>query len=177
MFNKKKDNYENERSYKTKKYLVEYAQRTLDLENEREKNIIKNSKTMITCNSILLVPLLTIIFELYNRIEKARIIIITFGIILSFLIIFGILFAIFAQQLYKSSYTKSAKELLDYINFNSIDDEEYPLDQTISDLDAIYKSKCKNNELRKKFLFVSYILNYTFNFLLIVSLIIILIII
>lgn len=160
MLFKKKDSINNS---SIKKDAIEYCLRSLELEKEREQNIVNNCNTMITSNSIVLVPLVTVLIEALNKLPQVNTLLIIFGLILIGVILVGIFLSVLAQQLYKSVYTRSGKELIDFINENdSYEDADFFLDQTLNDLNAIYEKKCKNNDVRKNLLFASYICNYAF---------------
>lgn len=163
MFFKKKEKSYDEDVVYAKKKIIEYCNRSLELECNREKNIIRNCKTMIECNSILLVPLVTVMIELLNRLENVRLFVIIFGLVLIAIVFVSIFFAVLGGQVFKEAYTLSASELMDFINtHDSTSQYDYFYDQTITDLESIYLRKRDNNDKRIKRLFVSKLLNYSF---------------
>ena len=145
FFKKKKDDYNSNE-------LIEYCNRVIKLEEEKEKNIIKNCNGMLTSNSILLIPLVTGTIECLVRLDKVRTLIIIFGLILVGLVLVSNFFAIIAGKLYKSGGKRS---LLLY------DEEEY-----IEELNKTYEDKYKSNEKRRNLLLVSHIILYSFYLLL-----------
>lgn len=147
-----------------KENIIEYCNRSLALESERENNILRNCNTLITCNSILLVPFITVFFELYNRLTSIRTLVVIFGMILMGVLLFSILFSIASKFISKSSYIRSGKDLMELFNKN---DDSF-LDQSITDLDSVLKRKVKNNNKRKNLLFISIIIHCSFYLLLFV---------
>ena len=144
------------------KNIIDYCNKLLDLEKDRENILIKNSNTMIIYNSILLIPLITIVFELYNRLVSVRLFTIIFGMILIGITLLSILFSILSEHIYK---IESNDYLLDFING---DDTDLFIEEYINELNNVYENKKKNNDKRRKLLLVSHILNYTFYGLIII---------
>ncbi len=144
------------------KNIIDYCNKLLDLEKDRENILIKNSNTMIIYNSILLIPLITIVFELYNRLVSVRLFTIIFGMILIGITLLSILFSILSEHIYK---IESNDNLLEYINS---DDNDLFIEEYINELNNVYLNKKKNNDKRRKLLLVSHILNYTFYGLIII---------
>lgn len=163
-----------------KEYLenaIDYCKGSLELEREREKIINKSSNTIITSCSILLVPLITVIIELLNKLDKIRIVVLIFGLILVALELVSLLLAINAQNLYKSVYTQKGKDLFEYmVSQNAHEEDNYYLIQKIEDLDRVLEQKINNNNKRRNYLVASKIVNYIFCFLLIEFTIVILLI-
>ncbi len=145
------------------KNIIDYCNKLLELEKDRENILIKNSNTMIIYNSILLIPLITIMFELYNRLETIRLFTIIFGMTLIVITLLSILFSILSEHIYK---IESNKSLLDFLD-NGEDKDSF-IEQYISELNYVHETKEKNNEKRRSLLLVSHILNYTFYGLIII---------
>ena len=145
FFKKKKDDYNSNE-------LIEYCNRAIKLEEEKEKNIIKNCNGMLTSNSILLIPLVTGMIECLVRLDKVRTLIIIFGLILIGLVLISNFFAILAGKLYK---TNSKKSLFLY------DEEEF-----LDELNTTYENIYKSNVIRSNLLLVSHIIIYSFYLLL-----------
>ncbi len=161
-----------------KKGVAEYSSNTLSMEKEREERIYKTAGIIITCISILLVAVMSLIFELLDRLKQVDYLIVIFGCILAVILLCSLLFAIIAHWFYKRQYTRSGIELLDYIN-NHIDEyksEERFIDQKILDNDNIYKSLESCNNKRLKSLITSLIFIYVFLALIVVFGIVILIV-
>ena len=145
FFKKKKEGYSNSG-------LIDYCNRSIRIEEDNEKNIIKNCNGILTSNSIILIPLVTGLIECLVRLEKVRTLIIIFGLILIGLVLVSNFFAILAGKIYKTSGKKS---LLLY------DEEDY-----IDELNITYENKYKSNEIRSNLLLVSHIIIYSFYVLL-----------
>lgn len=145
FFKKKKEDYSNSE-------LIDYCNRSIRIEEDNEKNIIKNCNGILTSNSIILIPLVTGLIECLVRLEKVRTLIIIFGLILIGLVLVSNFFAILAGKIYKTSGKKS---LLLY------DEEDY-----IDELNITYENKYKSNEIRSNLLLVSHIIIYSFYVLL-----------
>ena len=152
------------REIQMKKGVIEYSSNTLSLESKREENLYKKAESIITCISILLVAIMSLIFELLDRLKNIDYLITIFGIILVALLLCSLLFAIMAHEAYKIEYTRTGKELIDFINshLESYDSEIGFLDQRINDTDAMITSLEKANDKRKGNLKISRILLYIF---------------
>ena len=147
FLSKKKEDYSN-------KELIDYCNKSIRLEEEKENNIIRNCNGVLTSNSILLIPLVTAFIECLIRFNNLKVLIIIFGLILVGLVLVSNFFAIIAGKLYKSG---SKRSLLLY------DEEEY-----IEELNKTYEDKYKSNEKRSNLLLVSHIILYSFYILLFV---------
>lgn len=153
-----------------KKNIVDYANYTLLLEQEREKSIYKGCINNITCVSILLVPLINVIFNLYDRLKEVRLLIIVFGIILILNLFVSMFLSLKAMWPYKKNYTKSGLELLEHINSNieQYSKEDSFLDQRIMDVERIYRMLEKNNDKKSSYYISSLIAIYIFLLLLLI---------
>ena len=152
-----------------KKYAIEYSKRALEIENDKERMLAKNFNNMIIFNSILLIPLISVIIELCVRLEDVRTIVLIFGPILVGVVFVSLLLSMFGQNLDRHNYFKSISYLLDdFDSDNKAIDENSLIDKTIEDLDYIYKSKKYYNNKRSNILTASHIVIYSFYILLFV---------
>lgn len=160
MLFKKKENFIDDTT-SIKKESFEYAKMALDLEVKNESNIIRSCNSMIMCNAILLIPLVTVFIEMLNKLENVKLFVLIFGFILVSVLFTSIFFAVWAEQLSNDIRTLSSSEI--------VDDDFYSFyEESTRELEFIYKSKKENNIVKKRFLFVSHILNYSFYGLVIV---------
>ena len=67
---------------KTNEYIIKYGEKSVDLEIGRENNISKRCNAILTTISILVVPFITVFLYLLENLNKSRILIIIFGVIL-----------------------------------------------------------------------------------------------
>lgn len=141
-----------------KKYIIEYGEYTLTLENEKEEKNNKCLICLIILNSILLIPLIISFIELL-KIENVRLFTIIFGFTLMGIIVTSIILAFFGLLIPKTCFTRSSKSLLEFMGKKDIDREDYYMDQKINDLDSIYLRKSKNNTTSRKLLFASFLTN------------------
>ena len=93
-----------------------------------------------------------------------------FGLVLVGFLLASIIVSIIGQQLLKSYFVRSGKELLEYNN------PEEMMTQYIEDLNYQYKIEKRNNDNRRRLLFTSFVLNSAFCLVLIASVIVIMII-
>lgn len=147
-----------------KKQIIEYSANTLNMEKDREQSLYAVSNTIITCISILLVAIMSLTFELLDRLKNLETIIIIFGSTLTITLLISLLFAIKSHWFYKKEYTKTGLEFLKYINENNqiYNNVHGFLDQKITDNDQIISSLEHNNNLRLKSLTISSIFIYIF---------------
>lgn len=164
IFKKNIEKNDKENIIKIKNGIIGYSSNTLSQEKEREKILYQTANSINTVISILLVAVMTLIFELLDRLEEIDYLIVIFGTILCFILMLSLIFSITAHWFYKKEYTKSGTEFINYINEHrdKYDTEEGFLDQKISDIDQMYFSLEKNNNLRLKYLIASLILLYIF---------------
>ena len=153
-----------------KEKIIEYSNFSLTLEKERESDLYRSANALITCISILLVATMTLIFELLDRLNTNSYLIVIFGTILVFLLFLSLFFALKAHWFYKKPYTKSGKELIDYINEHpeQYQNEDGFLDQKINDIDIILKYLDKNNTKRRNSLKISTLIIYLFLILILI---------
>ena len=151
MFFSKKDNKEEfEDTISLKRNIIEYYNNSLELEIEKEKSINRKCSTMILSNTLMLLPLIIIIFELYNRLTSVRTLITIFGMIEIGVILLALLFTLLAEN--NSGNTE----------VNKIVNEGFSLDYVMNNLNNLNDTKKKNNNKRIKLLRVAYIFNYIF---------------
>ncbi len=165
---------------KIKKEIINYSTNTLNMEKEREKQLYQTANSIITCISILIVAIMSLIFELLDRLKDVDYLIVIFGCILILLLLVSLFFSIKAHWFYKKKYTRSGQDLIKYINEHKEQylDEDGFLDQKIHDIDQIYISLEKDNNLRLIDLIIASILLYMFlGLILIFSIVIIIIVI
>lgn len=147
-----------------KKGVIAYSDNSVNMEKER-RNGIYNSSSFVTASiSILLGVLITVIFELLDRLSKVQNLVIIFGMILVVILIISLFFSLKSNWFLKKEYTRSGRELMSFINSNldQFSSEEGFLDQRINDNDSILLSLRKNNDKRVKDMMISTILLYSF---------------
>lgn len=159
-----------------KKGIIEYSSNTLNMEKEREKRLYNTANSILTCISILLVATMSLLFELLKNLQNTKYLLIIFGSILILLLLSSLFFSLKAHWFYKKDYTRTGQEMINYINSNSSFNSDDFLNQKINDIDIIYKSLDKNNNLRLNSLKISSILLYIFLGLILIFGIVILII-
>lgn len=161
-----------------KEEIINYSKESLDSEYKREENLIRQSSSNLTTVSILLVSLLTIIFELLDRFpNRVKFLVAIFGALLSSILFISILFSYKAQWLYKKKYKNTANELLKHIEKHKDDYSKRTgfQDQSIADIIAIQESLIPSNNKRVNDIIFSSILIYVFLTLLAIFAIVILI--
>lgn len=170
MCKKSFSNNNEKRNVMVKREICSYAEKSLNMEKSRQEIIFSKSEANITSISILLVALFTIIFELLDRLKNIETLLIVFSIILTFVLLLSLFFAIKSQWMKKNQYTRSALEFFHHINnhINEYSNEEAFLDQRISDLESLHKTLESNNNKRVIDLMVSSIFLYIFFFLILV---------
>lgn len=133
---------------------IDFINRIIELEQDRENNITKNCNTIIISNSITLIPLLYVFIEVLKEIPQVRLLTIIFGLILVGLLLVGSFLSILANQLYRTIN----------INIDNLENDDYDLfiDQSIKELNNIYEKKCKNNSKRNHLLLSSQMCSYAF---------------
>ena len=139
-------------------YITEYSRRTIDLENEKSKIIIKNCGLLIILNALLLIPLIVSFIKLLEY-ENIRLFTIIFGFTLIGLLIVSIVLALSGCIFNKKIYTRSSRLLIENIKQKDIDKEDHFLNKKIDDLDSIYLRMNRNNVISKRFLISSFIVN------------------
>jgi len=165
--NSEKELEEMKERIKIKKSVIEYSTNTLNMEREREEKLYKTANSIITCISILLVAIMSLIFELIDRMKKVDSLIIIFGCVLVAILFVSLFFSIKAHWFHKKEYTRTGKEFINYINENyeKYCNEDGFLDQRINDIDQLFLSLEKNNNIRLSDLTISSVLIYIFLFL------------
>lgn len=138
------------------KQLLRHSELNIASETKREENILKKCNSMNTFISILLVPLISTIFELYDRVKYSKLIIIIMGIYLITTLLISLYYSIKAQYINKKNFLSTNKDFYNHIEKYKITKEIYFLEQEIKDNDDIYNSiKINNNNkidnLKKSF--------------------------
>ena len=172
MFNKRS---EDKLNLEIKRQLVKHSELILDLENKRERNLLSKCNSINTFISILLVPLITIIFELYDRLYYAKKIIIFAGIFLIIILIISLVYSIIAQSLYKNCFPTTNEKFEEHINKykEEFTHEKAFLNQQYSDNNFMYKTLDDNNNKRVKYIQKSFLfIKLFFAFLALFSIII-----
>ena len=141
-----------------KEYIIDYSKRTIDIEDQKNKSITKGCSALIFLNVLLLIPLVIAFLELL-KIENVRLFSIIFGFAIISLLIASTILALIGLIFNKSCFTRSGKSLLEYLMKKDTGREDYFVDQTINDLDAIYLRKNRNNTISKRLLFISFFIN------------------
>lgn len=162
----KNSNKKNEEKF-IKKEVIKYGSYSLKQEKDREDNIYRSAESLITCISILLVALTTLIFELLDRLKQIELLIVIFGCILFFILMLSMIFAIITRWFYKKVYMRTCKDLLQYIENNKIlyIKENGFLEQKINDIDDECESLIQINNKRTNNILISYFLLLIFIFL------------
>lgn len=151
MFNRKK-------MFMLKK-LLKQSELNVASETKREENILKKCNSMNTFISILLVPLISTIFELYDRVKYSKLIIIIMGIYLITTLLISLYYSIKAQNIGERKYLPTNEKFYIHIMQNHITDEISFLKQEIFSNNDIYESiKSNNNKkienIKKSFKFI-----------------------
>ena len=147
---------------KTNEYIIKYGEKSVDLEIGRENNISKRCNAILTTISILVVPFITVFLYLLENLNKSRILIIIFGVILLLILITSLVFAIQSQWFYKKNYLQSSEEFENHVNnYNKYTQDDFDR-QLINDYNEIYKSLSKSNDKRTRWAICSIISLYTF---------------
>lgn len=147
-----------------KKGVIEYSNNSINMEKERRKSLEEGANFNTATISILLGVTITLIFELLDRLSKIDYLIIIFGCILVVLLLGSLFFSLQSNWFYKKKFTRSGKDLIDYINsnFEQYQLEDGFLDQRINDNDEILLSLEENNNKRLRSIMVSSILLYIY---------------
>ena len=146
-----------------KKYVIDYSKRCIEIETDKEKILTKNFNNMIIFNSILLIPLISVLIELCVRVDHIRLLILIFGLILVGIVFVSLLLSMFGQNLNRGYFTTIGSFIFDELDSsNKTIDEETIINKTIEELDSIYVNKKYYNIKRSKLLMASHIVIYGF---------------
>ena len=153
-----------------KKEIVKYGKESYESEIKREEIISSKCNSIVMAISILLVPLITSIFELLKILNKSKILIIIFGLILITILLTSLFFAVLSQWFFKKSYLPPVGEFMKHINnnINQFSSKEAYLDQKISNYKELYKGLDNSNNKRTALAMTSAILLFIFLGLLII---------
>ena len=151
-------------------FIVNYGKKSVELETEREDNISKRCNAILTTISILLLPLFTIILELFKGYKKSYNIPIIICLILILILLFSLGCAIHSQWFYKKYYLNSVKDFELFVKRKSGNyTKEQKYFQQIDDYNKMFNDLLNSNNKRTKSAIIALCALYVFLILLFIS--------
>lgn len=138
---------------KKKEIDMEYLNKAIKLEEEKENNIFRNCNTLIISNSIILIPIILSIIIGIKELNSVKTLIIIFGLIIVGLFLISNVFSMLIMNI--------NTKIDDLSSFN---------------LKDIYDIKNRNNKRKDRLLFVSHILSCSTYILIYIFIMVILIV-